>query len=261
MLLHGFPEFWYGWRHQLLTLAAAGYHVVAPDGRGYNLSEKPAGVEHYRLDILVSDVVALYEHLGRNPVDLVGHDWGAAVAWATAALHPEKVRHLAVLNVPHPSVMRTFLLRSPQQVMRSCYMFVFQIRRLPEWLVSVRQFALLRRALVMTSMPGTFSEKDLIEYRAAWSQAGAMAGMINWYRALLSHGAAIEIPDIKVRTLILWGKRDIFLMSRLAELSLSRCANGELVWLEQASHWIQHEQSKTVNTYLLRFFDQAEKLA
>lgn len=254
LLLHGFPEFWYGWRHQIGALAAAGYHVIAPDGRGYNLSDRPARIQEYTLDKLVSDVVALYEYLGRDPFHLVGHDWGAAVAWAVAGFHPEKVRRLAILNVPHPAVVQKFLLTHPRQILRSWYMFFFQVRKLPECLISARQFALARRALVTTSRPGTFSEKELSEYRAAWSQPGAMTGMINWYRGLASRPALAGIPDIQMRTLILWGKRDAFLLPKLAELSVNRCREAELVWFDEATHWVQHEEAGEVNRRLIQFF-------
>lgn len=255
ILLHGFPEFWYGWRHQLGPLASAGYNVIAPDGRGYNLSDKPANVDQYTLDKLVSDVVALHEHVGRYPLNLVGHDWGAAVAWAFAAFHPEKVRRLAILNVPHPAVMGKFLLTHPRQLLRSWYMFFFQIRKLPESLISAHDFALARRALVRTSRAGTFSEEDLAHYRAAWAKPGAMTGMINWYRALATRAATAKVPDIEVPTLILWGKRDAFLLPELAEMSVNRCRSAELVWFDEATHWVQHEEALAVNRRLLTFFE------
>jgi pimeloyl-ACP methyl ester carboxylesterase len=255
VLLHGFPEFWSGWRHQIAPLAAAGYHVIAPDGRGYNLSDKPGRVQDYSLDKLVSDVVALYEHLGRQPLNLVGHDWGAAVAWAVAGLHPGIVRRLVILNVPHPAVMQKFLLTHPRQLMRSWYMFFFQVRHLPEILISARRFALARRALLRTSRPATFTEADLAHYQTAWSQPGALTGMINWYGALASFRATAQIPDIAVPTLILWGKRDAFLLPQLAELSLKRCKNAELVWFENATHWLQHEEAQAVNQHILDFLD------
>jgi pimeloyl-ACP methyl ester carboxylesterase len=255
VLLHGFPEFWYGWRHQIGPLAAAGYHVVAPDGRGYNQSDKPARVQDYSLDKLVSDVVALYEHLGRQPLRLVGHDWGAAVAWAVAGLHPEMVRRLVILNVPHPAVMQNFLLTHPRQLLRSWYMFFFQIRQWPERIMSARHFATPRQALLHTSRPGTFAEADLAHYQASWSQPGAITGMINWYRALASRPAMARIPDIPVPTLILWGKQDAFLLPELAELSAKRCKNADLVWFNNAGHWIQHEEAHAVNQRLLNFLD------
>jgi pimeloyl-ACP methyl ester carboxylesterase len=255
VLLHGFPEFWYGWRQQFGPLAAAGYHVIAPDGRGYNLSDKPRHIEDYGLDRLVSDVVALSEQFGRQPLHLVGHDWGAAVAWAVAGWHPEKVRRLAILNVPHPAVMRKFLLTHPRQLLRSWYMFFFQIPGLPERVLSAKRFALLRRALRRTSRPGTFSREDLAEYQAAWSQPGTITGMINWYRAAARHPAMTRIPDVQVPTLIMWGKRDAFLLPELAEMSVKQCRSAELVWFEEASHWVQHEEGPQVSRRLLEFFE------
>ncbi|MFL4972307.1 MAG: alpha/beta fold hydrolase [Microvirga sp.] len=119
ILLHGFPEFWYGWRHQLGALAAAGLRVVAPDQRGYNLSDKPKGLESYTLDCLAGDVVALADALGCDRVSLVGHDWGGLVAWWTAARHGERVERLAILNAPHPQAFGPYLRRHPTQLLRS----------------------------------------------------------------------------------------------------------------------------------------------
>src|SRR6266850_1305563 len=140
VLLHGFPEFWYGWRRQIEPLAAAGFRVIVPDQRGYNLSSKPAGVAAYALTKLVSDVIAIAEQLGKEKIFLAGHDWGAAVAWNTTLLHPQRVAKLAVLNVPHPSVMRKFLSTRPRQILRSWYMFFFQLPWLPEALFSAFHF-------------------------------------------------------------------------------------------------------------------------
>ena len=133
-------------------------------------------------------------------------------------------------------------------------MFFFQIPKLPESLISARHFELARRALVRTSRPGTFSAEDLAQYQAAWSQPGAMTGMINWYRALASRPALARIPDIQVPTLVLWGKRDAFLLPELAERSVSRCRDAELVWFHEATHWVQHEECSELNRRLLHFF-------
>jgi len=184
VLLHGFPEFWYGWRKQIEPLAAAGFHVIVPDQRGYNLSSKPSGVAAYSLPELVSDVIAIADQLDQEKIYLAGHDWGAAVAWSTALLHPQRIAKLVVLNVPHPSVMRKFLRTQPRQLLRSWYMFFFQLPWLPEAFFSAFNFRVGARALLRSSRPGTFSDEDLGQYRAAWSQSGAITSMINWYRAL-----------------------------------------------------------------------------
>src|ERR1700681_4161265 len=125
VLLHGFPEFWYGWHRQIETLAATGFRVIVPDQRGYNLSSKPSSVAAYSLTELVSDVIAIADQLGQEKIFLAGHDWGAAVAWSAAQLHPQRIAKLVVVNVPHPSVMRKFLSTRPRQFLRSWYMFFF----------------------------------------------------------------------------------------------------------------------------------------
>jgi len=156
VLLHGFPEFWYAWHRQIEPLAAAGFRVIVPDQRGYNLSSKPLGVAAYALNELVSDVIAIADQLGREKIFLAGHDWGAAVAWSAALLHPQRIAKLAVLNVPHPSVMRKFLSTRPRQLLRSWYMFFFQLPWLPEAVFSAFDFRVGVRALLRSSRQGTF---------------------------------------------------------------------------------------------------------
>jgi pimeloyl-ACP methyl ester carboxylesterase len=131
VLLHGFPDFWYGWRHQIPAIARAGFRVVAPDLRGYNLSSRPEGIQAYALRRLAGDVRELIAERGETEANLAGHDWGANVAWAVAAWHPESVRRLAILNVPHPRRMSEGL-RTLHQLRRSWYIFFFQLPRLPE---------------------------------------------------------------------------------------------------------------------------------
>jgi len=159
VLLHGFPEFSYGWRQQIEPLAATGFRVVVPDQRGYNLSSKPSGVAAYALAELVSDVIAIADQLGREKIFLAGHDWGAAVAWSAAILHPQRISKLAVLNVPHPSVMRKFLSTRPRQLLRSWYMFFFQLPWLPEIFFSAFNFRIVSRSLLPSSRPGLSRRK------------------------------------------------------------------------------------------------------
>jgi len=254
ILLHGFPEFWYGWRRQIEPLAAAGFRVIVPDQRGYNLSSKPAGVAAYGLTELVSDVIAIADQLGQEKIFLAGHDWGAAVAWSAALLHPQRVAKLAVLNVPHPSVMRKFLSTRPRQILRSWYMSFFQLPWLPEALFSAFHFRVGSRSLLRSSRPGTFSAEDLAQYRSAWSRPGALTAMINWYRALFR--TRVKFPDksVRVPTRILWGERDDFLLHEMAHESLRYCANAELFTFANASHWLQHEEPARVSELLIDFF-------
>ena len=254
VLLHGFPEFWHGWRKQIEPLAAAGFRVIVPDQRGYNLSSKPRGVASYALNELVSDVIAIADQLVQQQIFLAGHDWGAAVAWSAALLHPKRIARLAVLNVPHPSVMRRYVYTRLPQTLRSWYIFFFQIPWLPEALFSASNFRLAARALLESSRPGTFSAEDLAQYRAAWSQPGALTAMIHWYRAAIRYRVPFANRTVHVPTRILWGERDRFLIAEMAHESLRYCANGELFTFAEASHWLQHEEPEKVSEMLVRFF-------
>ena len=254
LLLHGFPEFWYSWRNQIEPLAASGFRVIVPDQRGYNTSSKPRGARSYALSHLISDVLAIAHHLGQSRIFLAGHDWGAAVAWSVALLHPQRVAKLAILNVPHPSVMRRYLKTNRRQLRRSWYMFFFQLPWLPEAAFSAFNFKLGVRSLVRSSRPGTFSPEDLAQYRAAWSQPGALTAMINWYRAAFRYRSKFPDSTVHVPTRILWGERDAFLLSEMAHDSLRYCDRAELYTFANASHWLQHEEPARLSELLIDFF-------
>jgi epoxide hydrolase 4 len=254
VLLHGFPEFWYGWRGQIEPLATAGFRVIVPDQRGYNLSSKPSGAASYALSELVSDVIAIADQLGQRKIFLAGHDWGAAVAWSATLFHPQRIAKLVVLNVPHPSVMRKFLSTRPRQLLRSWYMFFFQFPWLPEALFSAFNFRAGTRSFLRSSQPGTFSAEDLAQYRVAWSQPGALTGMINWYRALFRARVKFQDKTVRVPTRILWGERDAFLLTEMAHESLRYCTSAELFTFANATHWLQHEESTRVSHLLIDFF-------
>ena len=254
VLLHGFPEFWYGWHRQIEPLAAAGFRVIVPDQRGYNLSSKPEGVASYAIPALVSDVMAIADQLGREKIYLAGHDWGAAVAWSVALLHPQRVAKLAIVNVPHPSVMRRFLSSNLGQLRRSWYMFFFQLPWLPEAIFRARNFAMGIRALTRSSRSGTFSEAALAPYREAWSQPGALTAMIHWYRAAFRHRPLLADRTVRVPVRILWGERDAFLRKEMAHASLRYCTAAELFTFADSSHWLQHEQPERVSQLLIDFF-------
>lgn len=254
VLLHGFPEFWYGWHKQIEPLAAAGFRVIVPDQRGYNVSSKPRGVASYALKELVADVIATADQLGQQKIFLAGHDWGAAVAWSAALLHPGRIAKLAILNVPHPSVMRRYVYTRLPQMLRSWYIFSFQIPWLPEGFLSAFNFRAAARALQESSRPGTFSAEDLAQYREAWSQPGALTAMVNWYRAAVRYRIPFRDRTVLVPTRILWGERDKFLMSEMAHESLRYCANGELFTFAEATHWLQHEEPHKVCEMLIKFF-------
>lgn len=254
LLLHGFPEFWYSWHQQIDPLAAAGFRVIVPDQRGYNLSSKPSGIKSYALSELVSDVIAIADQLGQERIFLAGHDWGAAVAWSVALFYPNRVAKLAILNVPHPSVMRRYLMKNRRQLRKSWYMFFFQLPWLPETFLSTSNFRRGLASLAGSSRPGTFSADDFAQYRAAWSQPGALTSMIHWYRAAFRHRTHFPDRTVRVPTRILWGVRDAFLMVEMAEESLKYCTQAELIPFPDASHWLQHEEPVRVSQLLIEFF-------
>lgn len=253
VLLHGFPEFWYCWHKQLPLLAGAGFRVIAPDQRGYNLSSKPAGVRNYALPYLTSDVLAIADQLGQEKIFLAGHDWGAAVAWNTAIHFPHRVAKLAILNVPHPAVMRACIWK-PAQLRKSWYMFFFQIPGMPEALFSAHHFRLGINSLLRSSNPGTFAAADFEHYRRAWSQPGAVRGMIHWYRALFRYPPRIPAGKLTVPTLILWGVRDRFLLPELAAESATECECVTVTYFDRASHWLPQEEAGQVSSCISQFF-------
>lgn len=260
VLLHGFPEFWYGWRRQIPYLASAGYRVWAPDQRGYNLSDKPDRLAAYTLDELAGDVVGLIDAAGQAKAFVVGHDWGAAVAWWLAAKHPHRLAGMVVINVPHGKVMVTHLRRSLTQLRKSWYMFFFQIPWLPEQWARRQNWARSVQALAGSSRPGTFAPGDLDAYRQAWSQPGACTCMLNWYRAAMQKRPAPPAgPRIRVPTLMIWGAQDRFLGRELAQPSIDLCDDGRLVFVEEATHWVQHEEADRVNGLIDAFLRSAAR--
>ena len=266
LLLHGFPEFWYSWRDQIPALAEAGYHVVAPDMRGYNDSEKPHGVESYRVEELVGDVVGLMDHFGEDEAYVVGHDWGGAVAWEVGIRHPERVAKLAVLNAPHPGRFRE-VLRTPAQLRRSWYMFFFQLPWLPEAYLSARNYDSIEGIFRDTPVNSdAFSEADVQRYVEAASQPGALTGSINYYRALFRDavptglrslvGGSSPFLDVTVPTLLIWGMEDFALGNELTEGLDRWIPDLRIERLSDASHWVQNDRPEAVNESLIGFLSE-----
>lgn len=252
VLLHGFPEFWYGWRKQIPALAEAGCRVIVPDQRGYNLSDRPKGIKAYCVDELVADVVGLIDALEYERVNVVGHDWGALVAWMLAIRHPDRLHRLGIVNVPHPAVIRHFLRRDPEQMVRSWYAAFFQLPWLPELSLRLGRWRGASLAMRRSATPSAFTDEDMEKYRAAWSQPGAMTAMLNWYRAAArSWPQLTDDMQVHVPTLILWGVKDVALTYRMARPSLDYCDKGNLIFFPDATHWVQHDEADEVNRHLL----------
>jgi pimeloyl-ACP methyl ester carboxylesterase len=248
VLLHGFPEFWYGWHRSIAPLVDAGYRVLVPDQRGYNRSEAPDGVRAYRITELSRDIAELIESEDRESAHVVGHDWGAGVAWDLALRRPAYLDHLGIVNVPHPTVFQETLTSNPRQLAKSWYMFYFQLPRIPEWVqaqVDYKQFVdSLRNA-----KPGTFSEADIERYRAVWDRG--LTGMINWYRALFRYREDPPRERVEAPTLVIWGERDEYLLAEMAEKSIQYCDDGRLERVSEGTHWVHHEYAEEVTDHLL----------
>lgn len=256
VLLHGFPEFWYGWRRQIPAMVTAGYRVIVPDQRGYNLSDKPKGVKSYRMAELCRDMLGLLDHFGIEKTNLAGHDWGAAVAWELAINTPQRIERLAILNVPNPTVMLDTLRRSVRQMLKSWYIGFFQIPGLADWVLRINDYSATGRMLASSGKAGTFSPENMAEYKQAWAQPGALSAMINWYRAAFRERSKLNTNvRVQVPTLVLWGKRDVALNAEMAQESIELCDNGRLVTFENATHWVQHDEAEEVNRQLIEFFD------
>ncbi|WP_226482982.1 alpha/beta fold hydrolase [Natrinema amylolyticum] len=257
VLLHGFPEFWYSWRSQIAPLVEAGYRVLAPDLRGYNLSEKPTGVRPYRIRESSRDVADLIATEDRDAARVVGHDWGGMVAWDLGLHRPETVDRLAVVNAPHPTAYRRQLVSNPEQLRRSWYAAAFQLPWLPEFACRYADYRLLERALRETAAPGAFSDDDLARYRRAWDRDGALTGMLNWYRATARYPPSPSTDRVDVPTLVVWGEADAALVSELAVDSAGFCSESRLELLPDASHWVHHEKSERVTDILREHLEPA----
>lgn len=255
LLLHGFPEFWYSWRHQIEALSDQ-YTVVAPDLRGYNLSDKPPDRSDYEIGHLVSDIVGLIHHFGRDKAAVIGHDWGASIAWAVAAMRPEMLWKLGALQVPPIPVWKRN--QSAKQFLASWYMFFFQLPFLPELRLRFNNYTGLADALrTSTVEPNIFGEEEISHYVASWSQPGATTAMLNYYRAnilkrLFSMG---EPPSrIQVPTLFIYGERDTAILPATV-LGVGDMVDGPYTEhrIQGAGHWVQQEAADEVTAVIQRF--------
>jgi len=241
ILLHGFPEFWWAWRRVLGPLGASGFRVIAPDMRGYNLSDAPAGIDAYRTERLAGDIAGLAGALGLERFSLVGHDWGGLVAWAFAARHPDRLERLVIMDAPHPGVWARYMMRHPTQAMRSAYVGWFQLPVLPETMLRAFGFAMLRSTMQGSARGDAFRPGELDRYAESWAEPGRLTAMLNYYRALRLPGSG-TVGRVQVPTLILWGGRDRFLDNALAHESAGMVANARIEISESGTHWLHLEE-------------------
>jgi epoxide hydrolase 4 len=255
ILLHGFPENWRSWTHQIPALASAGFSVLAPDLRGYNESDRPLERDAYHLKHLVADVAALVRATGHARAHVVGHDWGGIVAWTLAGAHPELLDRLVILNAPHLDVYLRHAQRPSRQMLRSWYTLFFRIPRLPEWALSARHFHLIRDLFRRQPYQPAFSEDETAAYIEALSKPGALTAALNWYRenaapdaVHLARSARIDAP-----TLVIWGERDPALGVELLDGLENVAALVRIHRIADASHWVQNEAPDEVNRVLIEF--------
>ncbi len=251
VFLHGFPELWSSWKHQLRAFADAGFWAVAPDLRGYNESDKPKGVAAYEVEQLAADVAGLIRGLGRKKAIVVGHDWGGVVAWYVAQYHPSVVSRLGILNVPHPLSM-TRGLRRPEQLKKSWYMFFFQLPRIPEVAMARGDFAFLRKTFAVDG----FSNDEIQPYVDAMKTPGAVTAALNYYRAAIRRvltGRTPKTVKIDCPVLVIWGDADRHLGKEMAEPPPRFVPNARVVHIPGAPHWVQNAEPDKVNALLLEF--------
>jgi pimeloyl-ACP methyl ester carboxylesterase len=254
LLLHGFPDFWFMWRHQIPLLAQAGYRAIAVDMRGYNRSDAPDEIAAYDASHLAKDIIRVMDTLGISKAAIVGHDWGGVVAWHIAMNHPERITKLIVINAPHPKAYRRALMRS-SQLLRSWYVLAFQIPRLPEMMLSASGMKWLRRIWRHAgARSGSVTDADMEKYTKSFSRKGKVRAALNYYRAAMrtmftgSSQRFIEIP-----TLIIWGEKDKFLVSSLPAATRRWVPNLTIEKLAQYGHWPQLEAPEEVNALILQF--------
>ena len=268
LFLHGFPEFWYEWKDQLAEFGKD-HLAVAPDMRGYNLSDKPESLDQYKINVLVEDIRALGDHYShQKKFVLVAHDWGGAVAWAFAIQHPEMLEKLVIVNAPHPGVFGRLLAADPAQQQASQYMLMFRSPQAEQNLTANNYGFLVGAVLGEGLKNGVFTEADKEAYIKAWSQPGALTGGLNYYRAnevgppqagqAPSSGrgnfaVSPEALTVKVPTLVIWGEKDTALLTQnldgldkfVPQLTIKRIPDG--------SHWVLHEKRDEVNAAIRDF--------
>jgi epoxide hydrolase 4 len=257
LMLHGFPEFWYSWRKQIPEFAKD-HKVVAIDLRGYNDSDKPADQSAYVMREFVADVKGVIEGLGYDRCTLVGHDWGGAIAWNFAYAHPEMLDRLIVLNLPHPARFAEGL-RTPQQLLKSFYIFLFQLPGLPELALQANDYAVIESAFKgMAINKSAFTQADLEAYKDAAAKRGALTAMLNYYRNVFQQGLTkTDWGVLDVPTLLIWGEKDTALGKELTYGTDAYVRNFRLRYIPNCSHWVQQEQPELVNQYIREFLSGA----
>ncbi|MEO1433705.1 MAG: alpha/beta hydrolase [Cyanobacteria bacterium J06633_8] len=253
LMLHGFPEFWYSWRYQIPEFASD-FKVVAPDLRGYNDSDKPLEQSAYVMKELVRDVEGMIRSLGYEKCVLVGHDWGGGIAWNFAYAYPQMVERLIIMNHPHYAKFSEGF-RTPQQLLRSWYVFLFQLPVIPELYVQFQDYKFIEDAFKgMAVDKSAFTKEDIDAYKNAIKKPGALSAAINYYRNVFSsqmlnqNWSILEVP-----TLMIWGEEDTALGKELTYGTQDYVKDFQIRYIPNCSHWVQQEQPQLVNQYMREF--------
>ena len=256
VLLHGFPEFWYSWRHQIGPLVDAGFSVAVPDLRGYDLSDKPSDVGAYHMRCLIEDVAAIVRASGEPRAHVVGHDWGGLIAWAFAGAHPELLDKLVIMNAPHMRLYLRTVRRNPRQALRSWYVLFFRIPGLAERALAAGDYAAIRRMFGRyPARRGAFSRDDVEKYVEAIRRPGALRAGLNYYRANAS-GSGIRLATsarTNAETLVIWGEKDPALVPELLDGLEEVAPHVRVHRLPDVSHWVQSEAPDEVSRALVGF--------
>lgn len=261
VLLHGFPEFWYSWRHQIPAIAEQGYRVVAPDLRGYNDTEKPR--RGYDIPTLLRDIAGLIHGLGEESAIVVGHDWGGVLAWQFAIDYPQMTEKLIILNAPHPGAMQREL-RHFSQLRKSWYIFAFQLPWLPEYVLTKNNANEVGRMLRGAALQKeAFPREETAKYQAAMSKPGSAHAALAYYRKVFrsmfsfSGSSRPHRYEVEAPTLLIWGEQDIALGIELTEGLDPWVPHLRIKRIPDSGHWVQQEQPEKVNEYIKEFL--AEK--
>ncbi|MBD2180898.1 alpha/beta hydrolase [Planktothrix sp. FACHB-1355] len=254
LMLHGFPEFWYSWRYQIPQFSKD-FKVVALDLRGYNDSDKPTNKSAYVMDEFIKDVKGAIETLGYQKCVLVGHDWGAAIAWNFAYTYPEIVERLIIMNVPHPAKFFQAFFTNPQQLMRSWYIFFFQLPVLPEFVLQLSDYKAIKSVFIKTTFnKNNFASADIETYKNAAAKPGAIKAMLSYYRNIFRQVFIKEVWQIlEVPTLMIWGENDTALGKELTYGTEAYVRDFQIKYIPNCSHWVQQDRPEVVNQYMREF--------
>jgi len=241
LFIHGFPEFWYSWRHQIKEFSKD-YWCVALDMRGYGDSDKPEGVSPYKVDNLTEDIRAVIQGLGREKCTLVCHDWGAVVGWNFIQNHMNMVDKYVMMGAPSANAWRKVMTSGLEQFIKSWYIFYFQMPRLPEFTISLNDFVALK-AIGSGKTSDAFTENDLEAYKYTFSRPGALTGPINYYRANLS---SLRVPKISkpkryVPGLYILGENDLYISKETGPILEKEFENLKYEVIEGANHFVQQD--------------------